>query len=154
MSVDPRIILHHYGQQYARNASPSELSARLESLTQGHNIAREEVLAIYEAHKSGWPLMPRNLSLLSAPAFNQAKRVKNLKCTVCLEWLKAADFPSRSITVACDHPNENVCLPCLSQSIATQFDNRIWDHIDCPHCGERLAFEDVKVFADADTFHR
>ena len=74
-------------------------------------------------------------------------------CTVCLERLEPIAFPKRNITGACNH-NPDVCLTCLSASIATQFKNRVWDHIDCPSCGQRLEFIDVNEFADSQTFEK
>ena len=76
-----------------------------------------------------------------------------IDCTVCFERLEASAFPKRNITAACNH-EPNVCLTCLSGSIAAQFKYKIWDQIDCPSCGQRLDFMDIKAFADPVVFGR
>ena len=74
-------------------------------------------------------------------------------CVVCLETLNAQNTPKRKITSSCNHEAE-VCKSCLMTSIATQFDSKVWDQIDCPSCGQRLDFRDVKAFADPVVFGR
>ena len=86
-------------------------------------------------------------------SFPAVYAVASINCVVCLEELEATAFPNHEITGACNH-EPNVCLECLSISIATQFTNKVWDHIDCPSCGERLDFMDIKDFADPAVFER
>ena len=76
-----------------------------------------------------------------------------ITCNVCLESLEPTAFPKRQTTTACDH-NPDVCLQCLSHSITAQFENKMWDQIDCPSCGQRLGFLDVKAFAEPAVFER
>ena len=74
-------------------------------------------------------------------------------CVVCFETLNPQNTPKRKITSLCNH-EPDVCKYCLTTSISTQFDSRVWDQIDCPTCGQRLDFHDVKAFADSSTFQR
>lgn len=74
-------------------------------------------------------------------------------CVVCLETLNAQNIPKRKITSTCDH-EPDVCKSCLTTSISTQLDSKVWDQIDCPSCGQRLDFRDVKAFADPVVFAR
>lgn len=74
-------------------------------------------------------------------------------CVVCFETLNPQTIPERRITSSCSH-EPDVCRSCLAESIATQLDSKVWDHIDCPTCGQRLGFEDVKAFADHEVFGR
>lgn len=77
----------------------------------------------------------------------------NPPCAVCFEHLNPQNFPDRKTTVTCSH-EPNVCRPCLSTSISTQFTSKVWNQIDCPTCGERLNFQDVKDFAESEIFER
>lgn len=80
-------------------------------------------------------------------------KVSGFDCIVCLEALEITAFPKRKTTAACSH-KPDVCLQCLSNSIATQFTDKMWDQIDCPSCGQRLEFIDVKAFANSAVFER
>lgn len=74
-------------------------------------------------------------------------------CTVCDEALFENTVPSRRITSTCDHIL-STCLDCLSESIRSQFENRMWNQIGCPHCNEHLQFEDMRAWAPMDIFTR
>lgn len=74
-------------------------------------------------------------------------------CVVCFETLSPQNSPKRKITSLCNHEPE-ICTSCLTESISTQFSDKVWDQIDCPICGQRLQFQDVKAFADPATFGR
>ena len=74
-------------------------------------------------------------------------------CVVCFETLNPQTIPQRRITSSCSH-EPDICTSCLAMSIATQLDSKVWDHIDCPSCGQRLDFQDVKAFADHEVFGR
>ena len=74
-------------------------------------------------------------------------------CVVCLETLNAQKTPKRKITSSCNH-EPDVCKSCLTTWISTQLDSKVWDQIDCPSCGQRLDFQDVKAFADPLVFER
>lgn len=74
-------------------------------------------------------------------------------CIVCFDEVLSVNRPRRRITATCNH-EPDVCRACLTSSIAVQFGNKIWDQIDCPTCGARLSYEDVKLFADSSVFGR
>ena len=75
------------------------------------------------------------------------------ECTVCLETKTKDQFRAGKITAECEH-DLDVCKDCLVESIDFQFDANIWDHIDCPSCGTRLAAEDVNKFASKSVRNR
>lgn len=74
-------------------------------------------------------------------------------CVVCFEKLSPQNTPKRKTTSSCNH-EPDVCRSCLTTSISTQFNSKVWDQIDCPTCGRRLEFQDVKAFADSVVFGR
>ena len=74
-------------------------------------------------------------------------------CIVCFETLSPQNISKRKITSSCKH-EPDVCRSCLTTSISTQFNSKVWDQIDCPTCGQRLEFQDVKAFADSTVFGR
>ena len=80
-------------------------------------------------------------------------RASDTLCIVCFENLSPPGFPGRRITASCTH-EPDICRSCLSTSISTQLTSRFWNQIDCPTCGERLDFADVKDFADPEIFER
>lgn len=86
-------------------------------------------------------------------AMPETSSAARLDCVVCLEGLGPNNAPQRRITSTCDH-EPNVCLSCLTQSIATQFTSKVWDQIDCPSCSARLDHQDVQAFAEAEVFGR
>ena len=75
------------------------------------------------------------------------------ECVVCFEALSPENTPMRRVTSSCNH-EPDVCRPCLATSISSQLDSRVWDQIDCPTCGQRLNFQDVKAFADSPVLRR
>ena len=52
----------------------------------------------------------------------------------------------KRVTSTCDHELD-LCDECVAVSITTQFASKIWNHIDCPSCGDRLQIEDVNKHA-------
>ena len=84
---------------------------------------------------------------------NEMEADNRSNCVVCFETLTSATIPPRKITAACSHESD-VCLGCLAKAITSQFEGRIWKHIDCPSCRARLGYEDVQAFATAATFRR
>ena len=99
------------------------------------------------------PINTKAITPIAATTAPAIENVTGIECTVCLERLEPIAFPKRKITNACDH-EPDVCLQCLSNSIATQFSNKLWDQIDCPGCGQRLNYGDVKAFASSVIFGR
>ena len=94
----------------------------------------------------------RNNVVLPTPMQNVTSALLR-DCVVCFESLGPQNTPKRRITSACNH-EPDICRNCLATSISTQFNSRIWDQIDCPTCGQRLEFQDVKIFADSVIFGR
>jgi len=82
-----------------------------------------------------------------------ASQTQGSQCSVCYGDLTADNRPRRQITAACNL-EPDICRACLTASIAAQFGNKVWDQIDCPTCRARLAYEDMKVFADSSVFGR
>ncbi|KAL5338310.1 hypothetical protein BJX70DRAFT_388699 [Aspergillus crustosus] len=75
-------------------------------------------------------------------------------CIICLEpfsplGVKAPD----SISIACHHPS-SVCYSCLAKSIKHDLETKFWDEIKCPECKTLLIHDDIRRFADEETFAR
>ncbi|KAL4745677.1 hypothetical protein BDW72DRAFT_186260 [Aspergillus terricola var. indicus] len=75
-------------------------------------------------------------------------------CIICLEpfsanGLKAPD----KLSIACQH-TPSVCSICLSKSIKHDLVTKFWDEIKCPQCQTLFIHEDIKRFADEETFNR
>ncbi|KAL4872866.1 hypothetical protein BDV12DRAFT_126977 [Aspergillus spectabilis] len=75
-------------------------------------------------------------------------------CIICLEpfsplGVRAPD----SISIACHHPS-SVCYICLAKSIKHDLETKFWDEIKCPECKTSLIHDDIKRFADEETFAR
>lgn len=94
----------------------------------------------------------RNDALITTPMPNVANALPR-DCVVCFETLSLKNTPKRKVTSSCNHEPE-VCRSCITTSISTQFNSKVWDQIDCPTCGQRLDFQDVKAFADSVVFGR
>ncbi|KAK8125118.1 uncharacterized protein PG998_000877, partial [Apiospora kogelbergensis] len=73
-------------------------------------------------------------------------------CVVCSDEKGVPEFPAR-ITRACDH-RPATCRDCIGQWIASSMEAVSWDRLKCPECSGLLAFEDVRAFADPETFRR
>ena len=74
-------------------------------------------------------------------------------CSVCLDSFDQSNTPSRAITSLCRH-KLNICKRCITTSISTQFSEKVWDHVECPSCKERLTYHDMETFADRETFEK
>lgn len=61
----------------------------------------------------------------------------------------------RQPTSSCRH-EAKVCKPCLSASISSQLDTKVWTRIGCPisGCDELLEYGDIQAFADPRMFAR
>ncbi|KAK6841964.1 hypothetical protein PG987_002824, partial [Apiospora arundinis] len=73
-------------------------------------------------------------------------------CVVCSDEKGVSEFPAR-ITKTCSH-QPTTCGDCIGQWIASSMDSVSWDRLKCPECSGLLAFEDVRAFADPETFQR
>lgn len=164
------VVLNHYGVSCDKSVTKLELMRRLDRLTHDPNLNRFGRLRILNAYTRGNALPPRQpkistvttvsavektLDRKNVPSVKTAsvEKISAFGCIVCLETLEITAFPKRKTTAACSH-KPDVCLQCLSNSIATQFADKMWDQIDCPSCGQRLEFIDVKAFASSVVFER
>ena len=102
--------------------------------------------------KSQPAIQARKDAILESPRPEVANALPQ-DCVVCFETLSPQNTPKRKITSLCNH-EPDVCKSCLTTSISTQFNSKVWDQIDCPTCGQRLGFQDVKTFADSLVFGR
>lgn len=94
------------------------------------------------------------ISTDTAPGIASRGPPKQIECAVCFETKPRSKFPKgNKITESCEH-DMDVCSECLTQSIDIQFNGNIWNRIDCPSCGARLAAEDVNRFGSEDVRER
>ena len=91
--------------------------------------------------------------VLSALPVVEARISSARECNVCFDQITPANRPRRQITKTCNH-EPDICTSCLRASISGQFANKVWDQIDCPSCRARVAYEDIKLFADSSVFGR
>ena len=84
-----------------------------------------------------------------------SNEAKVYECLVCYDSFNAAETPVRQPTSSCEH-EVNICKPCISASISSQLETRIWTRISCPamFCNQLLDYNDVQEFAEPQTFAR
>jgi hypothetical protein len=75
------------------------------------------------------------------------------ECVVCADTRPLHKFPSRLPTTACKH-GIDVCRKCLRTWIASEFDSKTWDEINCPICPARMLYRDMWEFAPKDVVKR
>jgi hypothetical protein len=75
------------------------------------------------------------------------------ECVVCTDTRPLHKFPSRLPTTACKH-GIDVCRKCLRTWIASEFDSKIWNEINCPICPARMQYRDMWEFAPKDVVKR
>ncbi|KAK8049573.1 hypothetical protein PG994_011303 [Apiospora phragmitis] len=73
-------------------------------------------------------------------------------CIVCSDEKRVSEFPAR-IAKTCGH-QPATCRDCIGQWIASSMESVSWDRLKCPECSGLLSFEDVRAFADPETFER
>ena len=76
-----------------------------------------------------------------------------IECQVCLEKKLPDEYPSHQPTQTCDHPVA-CCKLCLSRTIETAFQGRIWDDIRCPICDLQFQHKDVAQHAPSEIFEK
>jgi hypothetical protein len=76
-----------------------------------------------------------------------------IECQVCLEKKLLDEYPSQQPTEICDHPAA-CCKLCLSRTIESAFQGRVWDDIRCPICDLRLEHKDVAQHASSEIFEK
>ena len=144
-------VLDHYAEPYPEGASKLDLMNALHTLSQRQPLTRRDKSRILNHRLRSMPLESSNVDS-SSPSKENAPTPDQL-CTVCLESFEASQFPGRRLTSACDH-EPTLCLLCLVTSISTQFSSKTWNQITCPDCGAGLEHQDIKDFADDETFQR
>lgn len=144
-------VLDHYAEPYPEGASKPDLMKALHVLTQRQTITPRDKSRILKPKSRLVPLELGNANP-SSP-HNEPAPVPEQLCNVCFENLETDQFPGRRLTSACDHA-ATVCRSCLATSISTQLSSKIWDQISCPDCGAVLEHQDIKDFADEETFQR
>ena len=77
-------------------------------------------------------------------------QVQPESCVVCTEEFSATVRPPAWISLGCLH-EPSTCTSCISKSIRSDLDNKIWNQIKCPECDTLLIYEDVRRFADPET---
>lgn len=82
-------------------------------------------------------------------------RLSEHECIICYNSFDIAKTPMCQPSSYCRH-EANVCKPCLSASISSQLDTKIWTRISCPasDCDELLEYRDIQAFADPQIFAR
>ncbi|KAL4946806.1 hypothetical protein BDV06DRAFT_635 [Aspergillus oleicola] len=75
-------------------------------------------------------------------------------CIICLEPFSADGVRAPdTLSIACQH-TPSVCYICLAKSIKHDLETKFWDEIKCPECNTLFIHDDVKRFADEETFTR
>ena len=144
-------VLGHYAEPYPEGASKLDLMKALYALSQRQSLSRRDKSRILNPRSRSAPLELSNVD--SSSPSNENAPTPDQHCTVCLESFEAKQFPERKLTLACDH-EPSVCRSCLATSISTQLSSKIWDQINCPDCGAGLEHQDIKDFANEETFQR
>ena len=96
-----------------------------------------------------------NPQTTSGPSAPKASPAVNPECTICYTSFNLAKTHMRQPTSSCRH-EANVCKPCLSASISTQLDTKVWTRVGCPapDCEELLEYHDIQAFAEPQIFAR
>ena len=144
-------VLDHYAEPYPEGASKPDLMKALHVLTQRQPITPRDKSRILNPRSRPAPLVRANVDRSSRT--NEHSPTPGQLCNICFESFEMEQFPSRKVTSACDH-EAIVCQSCLATSISTQLSSKIWDQISCPDCGAGLEHQDIKEFADEETFQR
>ena len=88
----------------------------------------------------------------SAPQVAQAM---NQVCDICYGSFDPVETSMRQPTSSCMH-EVNICKSCMSASISSQIETKLWTRIGCPAsaCDELLGYDDVQEFAEPQIFAR
>ena len=94
--------------------------------------------------------LPRREALIS-----ESNEAKEYECLICYDSFNPAETPVRQPTSSCEH-EVNICKSCLSASISSQLETRMWTRISCPAtaCNKLLDYNGVQEFAEPKTFAR
>lgn len=88
-----------------------------------------------------------------APTLYDTTPAQLTECRVCGETKDTKLFPASPISSQCTHP-PSTCYECVATSIKTELEMRRWDQLSCPECREPLQHQEIKRFADEETFAR
>ena len=144
-------VLDHYAEPYPEGASKPDLWKALHVLTQRQPITPRDKSRILHPRSRRAPLVLGNVDPSSRS--NESSPTPGQMCTACLESIDTDRSPGRRLTSTCDH-EATLCQSCLATWISTQLSSKIWDQICCPDCGAGLEHQDIKDFADEETFQR
>ncbi|KAL5044156.1 hypothetical protein BDW71DRAFT_186436 [Aspergillus fruticulosus] len=141
--------------QAERQPEPTESPKRPEAFFQQVD---EELEALYTDY-----LKSSGKQRASAKQTKTVKKARESKpslkvgpeaCIICLEPFSADGVKAPdTLSIACEH-KPSVCYICLSKSIKHDLETKFWDEIKCPECQTLFIHEDIKRFADEETFIR
>lgn len=131
------------------------------------NARRSRLAAANRADRPTASLRPRDLThtrstlsvssnhVASRPSTPRPSQAVNTECIVCFSSFEPAKTLMRQPTSSCVH-EVNICRPCLSTSISSQIEAKLWTRIGCPApaCGEYLGYGDIQEFAEPQVFAR
>ena len=91
----------------------------------------------------------------TGPSAPRTIKAKNHECLICYNLFDLTETLMRQPTSSCAH-EVNICKPCLSASISSQLEAKLWTRISCPSsaCEELLEYGDIQEFAESQTFAR
>lgn len=77
------------------------------------------------------------------------------ECLICYGSFDPSKTSMRQPTSSCVH-EVDICKPCLSASISSQLDAKMWTRISCPSstCEQLLQYNDIQEFAEPHIFSR
>ena len=89
------------------------------------------------------------------PSTPQIIHATNHECLICYDSFDTVKTPMRQPTSTCEH-EVNICTSCLSASISSQLETKLWTRISCPAsaCDKLLGYDDVQEFAEPRIFAR
>ncbi|KAL4813415.1 hypothetical protein BDW67DRAFT_187674 [Aspergillus spinulosporus] len=133
-----------------QNASPKSTEAFLQQVD-------EELEALYADYlkssgKQG--VTERTKTVKKAKKSRPRPNDEPDACIICLEPFSADGVKAPdTLSIACQH-TPSVCYMCLSKSIKHDLETKFFDEIKCPQCQTLFIHEDIKRFADEETFNR
>ena len=172
-----RAVLDHFEWPSRMGDSKLQLWNLLQRLINEQALTRNDKLEILEAYRTREILGPQSRqsyrrwrlhrALPQGPQstvdndcdqdgridFKETRLEQSCPCSICFESLDNSNTPTINLTSSCQH-ERIVCSTCIATSIATQINDKIWDKISCPTCGEHLGYHDIQTFADQVTFER
>ena len=178
-----RTFLRHYGRSQPHGTSKTHLMQVMNHVARDFNLEDPDYDDMYSAYWGRQDLPARKplaatlrpaavaghaeqASLTSLPGDSVSpmptvtlmtlpSRIGKSKaiCMVCWDDLTTDTTPTRAVTSDCTH-EVNVCRPCVSKSISSQLDSKMWDKISCPTCKAQMQFADVERLASPPVFVR